>query len=343
MLVLRWILFPFSLIFGMITEIRNFLYDKNILASYDIPLRSIVVGNLSTGGTGKTPHVAYLAEMLQDKRNVVILSRGYGRRSKGFYWVDRNGSSEQFGDEPLTYARKFDQKVYTAVCENRKAGVERIIREKPETDVILLDDAFQHRPVKAGLSILLTDYSRPYFADFMLPTGNLRESAKNKNRADMIIVTKCPENMSEKQKSVFYEQLNCRPKPVFFSSVKYGTPVSFDDRQWFEPKKVLLVSGIANPQTLVDHLRKKYEVVHFSFSDHYDFRVKDIQEIQQKFDTFAHGDALILTTEKDFVRLINQSYELKMENYPWFYLPISIELDNGEGFKTIIDQYVGTI
>jgi tetraacyldisaccharide 4'-kinase len=343
MRALRWILLPFSLIYGIITEIRNLLYDRGLFASYRIPVRSIVVGNISTGGTGKTPHVAFLAELLKDKLNTVILSRGYGRSTKGFLWVDSKGLTEQFGDEPLTYARKFDSKVKIAVCEKRKIGVERILSEEPKTEMILLDDAFQHRAVKGGLNILLTDYSHPYYSDFMLPTGNLREFAVNKKRADLIIVSKCPDELSAEQKAIIYERLNCRPKPVFFSKIVYGVPVAFDDKKWSTPKKILLVSGIANAQPLVEHLRKSCLVQHLSFRDHHDFTVSEIQTIQQKFDTFAHDDGVILTTEKDYVRLVAKTDELKLEHYPWFYLPITIELDNFEGFNTIIDQYVGTV
>lgn len=343
MRLLRWILLPVSLIYGVIAEVRNLFYDFKIFNVYKIPIKSIVVGNLSTGGTGKTPHVAFLAEMLQDRLNIVILSRGYGRKTNGFFWVDPNGSSDQFGDEPLSYARKYDPKVKTVVCEKRKLGVLKILQEKPETNMILLDDAYQHRAVKAGLSILLTDFSSPFFFDFMLPTGNLREFAFNKKRADLIIVTKCPDGLDDEQKAIFYEKLNCRPKPVFFSNIVYGSPVAFDGKNSFEPKKILLVSGIANAQPLEEHLKKSYVVEHLSFKDHHDFTQSDIKAIQQKFDTFAHGDTVILTTEKDFVRLVAKKDELKLEQYPWFYLPISIELDNYEGFKTIIDQYVGTV
>jgi tetraacyldisaccharide 4'-kinase len=341
--ILRWILLPASLIYGLITEIRNFLFDKGLLRVYKIPVRSVVVGNLSTGGTGKTPHVAFLADLLKDKLKTVILSRGYGRKTKGFLWVDSNGLSNQFGDEPLFYARKFGVVVKAAVCEKRKIGIEQILSNKPETQLILLDDAFQHRAVKAGLNILLTDYSHPYYNDFMLPTGNLREFAVNKKRADLIIVSKCPDELTEERKAVICEQLNCGHKPVFFSKIVYGSPVSFDSKKWNDPKKVLLISGIANAQPLIEHLKKSHLMEHISFKDHHDFTATDIQAIQQKFDTFADDDGVILTTEKDFVRLVGKSEELKLEQYPWFYLPINIELDNFEGFKTIIDQYVATV
>lgn len=342
MQILRWILLPFSLIYGLITEVRNFLYNIEILKVYKIPVKSIVVGNLSTGGTGKTPHVAFLAEMLKDKLKTVILSRGYGRKTTGFFWVDENGESEQFGDEPLSYKKRFRAEVKVAVCEKRKDGIERILQEQPETSLILLDDAFQHRAVKGGLNILLTEFSRPFFKDFMLPTGNLREFSSNKKRADIIIVTKCHE-LDDRQKAALRVKLGIGSKPVFFSQISYGAPVSFAKNKWSEPKEILLVTGIANAQPLVDHLKKHHRLEHLAFKDHHDFSASDILSIQQKFDTFAHDDAVILTTEKDFVRLQNKMDLLKTEQYPWFYLPISIELDDYEGFKTIIDQYVGTI
>ena len=342
MQALRWILFPFAIIYGLITELRNLLYDAGIFRTYSIPVKSLCVGNLSVGGTGKTPHVAWIAEMYCDRLNVVILSRGYGRKSHGFFWVDQNGSAESFGDEPLLYARKFQERIRVAVCEKRKDGVRQILTEFPKTDLILLDDAFQHRQVKAGLNILLTDYSMPYFKDWMLPTGNLREIRLNSKRADVIVVAKCPE-LSERQESTVLEKINHRSKHIFFSSVAYAEPVSFNGQNWNRPEKILLVTGIANPKPLLEKLSGDGKIEHIKYPDHHTFSVTDIQEIHQKFDNFGGQGSVILTTEKDFVRLTEKMEQTEIRKYPWYYIPISVRMKGEEEFKSIIDQYVGTV
>ena len=342
MFILRWILYPFAFLYGIVAWIRNKCYDLGLFQVYSIPVKSIVVGNLSVGGTGKTPHVAYIASLFQDKLNAAILSRGYGRRTNGFLWVTEKSSSVEVGDEPLTYKRKFDDNVSIAVCESRKVGVQRILQEK-KNDLIILDDAFQHRAVKAGLNILLTTYSNPYFRDHLLPTGRLREFRSGRKRADLIIVTKCPDQISDLNKDEFIKYLKFNKKRIFFSSITYGFPVEISGRNWVNVKSILLVTGIANPEPLVEHFQKDYKVEHVSFSDHHDFSAQDIKGIHQKFDTFAQEETVILTTEKDYVRLISTGLMSEVENYPWFYVPITIQLDDEVNFKSIIEQYVGTI
>jgi tetraacyldisaccharide 4'-kinase len=339
---IRWILYPFALLYGIITWFRNKFYDLGIFKVYSIPIPSIVVGNLSVGGTGKTPHVAFLVSLLQDKLRLAILSRGYGRKSKGFFWVNTDSSSIQVGDEPLTYKRKFKDKIQVAVCESRKKGVQEILKNQ-NTDLIILDDAFQHRAVKGGLNILLTTYSDPFFEDHMLPTGNLREFQSGKQRADLIIVTKCPDIISEYDKEKFYKYLKFNNKRIFFSSVSYDDPVAISNHNWTNVKTILLVTGIANPEPLVEHYIENYKIEHISFSDHHDFSARDIKAIHQKFDTFAREETVILTTEKDYARLLSSSLMNEAQNYPWFYVPITIKLDDEENFKSIIDQYVGTV
>ena len=342
MLILRWILYPFAFLYGIVARIRNKFYDLGVFSVYSIPVKSIVVGNLSVGGTGKTPHVAYIASLFQDKVNTAILSRGYGRKSKGFLWVSKVSSSVQVGDEPLTYKRKFDDNVAVAVCESRRVGVQMILQNK-KSDLIILDDAFQHRAVKAGINVLLTTYSNPYFKDHLLPTGGLREFRSGKERADLIIVTKCPDQISDLDKKRFIKYLKFNNKNVFFSSITYGDPVVISGRKWMNVKSVILVTGIANPEPLVEHIQKEYEVEHVRFSDHHDFSAQDIKGIHQKFDTFARDETVIMTTEKDYVRLLSAGLMSEVKNYPWFYVPISIQLDDEVKLKSILEQYVETI
>lgn len=343
MLVLRWILFPFSLLYGLILEVRNFCYNSGWFPVYAIPVKSISVGNLSTGGTGKTPHVHYLADYLKRNNKVCIVSRGYGRSTKGFKWVEWASSAQEVGDEPLFYKRSFKDELVVALGENRSEAVKRVLKEVPSVSLFLLDDAYQHRAVKYGLSILLTEYTKPFFSDQVLPTGNLREFPHNKNRADLVIVTKYPDELSRNEKERFRVRLNMKEKPVFFSKIEYGHPVGFNSEAWDSPEKVLLVTGIANSNPLLKYVSARARTEHVSFSDHHDFKDSDIEAIHRKFDTFAHMNAVILTTEKDYVRLIEFISKGALEKYPWFYLPISIQIDEEEKFKSIIDQYVGAV
>jgi len=341
MQMLRWLLYPVSLIYGSVTFLRNKLYDWGFFTPYNIPGKSICVGNLSTGGTGKTPHVAYLAALFRDRTDTVILSRGYGRKTSGFLWVSEFSKSFEAGDEPLYYARKFEN-VKVAVCESRVEGVRRIQREHPLTSLIILDDAFQHRAVKTGFSILLTDHSRPFYRDHMLPTGNLREWRIGKKRADCVIVTKCPKDLDLAARNEIKKSLSFAPEKVFFSRIAYGKPVAFTQER-ATSVNVLLVTGIANASPLLNHLRQSFHVKHLEYADHYAFTSADIQEIHQKFDTFATEPTIILTTEKDFMRLKDRVKEWKMDQYPWYFQPISIEIDEEEEFKALIDSYVDTV
>lgn len=338
----RKLLWPFSLIYGFITFLRNKCYDSGLFEVYTIPKKSICVGNLSTGGTGKTPHVAYLAEYFSDKVETTILSRGYGRKTKGFILLDGNQSSLTVGDEPLLYSTIFDKKVHVAVCEKRKEGVEKIQKLFPLNELILLDDAFQHRAVKAGFSILLTDFNSPYSKDFMLPAGNLREWKSGKNRADCVIVSKCPDELSEINKINLANELKVHPEKIFFSKIVYGAIKAFG-KTVQTPKNVLLVSGIANPKPLIEFLSDKFTIENIQFKDHHVFNEQDIQLIHQKFDTFVGAEKIILTTEKDFMRLKDFTRIWNLEDYPWYYQPITVEIDKELQFKSLIDQYVNTI
>ncbi len=338
---MRLLLFPFGVLYGIITAIRNLLFDWGIKKTYEIPVKSICVGNLSVGGTGKTPHVAYLAELLKAGNKVHILSRGYGRKTRGFILLDENSTSETVGDEPLFYYKNFPE-IKVAVCESRKEGIEKLLAiEKP--DVILLDDAFQHRAVKAGLNIILTDYNHPYYSDLMLPAGNLREWKSGRKRADVVIVTKCPGNVDETQKAEMRRRLRFPADQIFFSQIEYGALLPFHTGSNPAVKKVLLVTGIANPLPLEKYLQEKFDVELMKFPDHHAFSLEDIQKIHKKFDTFASENKAIVTTEKDFMRLCDSGFSNEIKKKPWFYQQIAVNPDRKKDLETVIKNYVRAI
>lgn len=340
----------------MITAIRNFLYNKGIKKSYSIPGKSIVIGNLSMGGTGKSPHTLYLWKLLEDKHLVAILSRGYGRKTKGLLEVKENHSSSEVGDEPLMFKKRVGEKSRVIVSESRKNGVD-FIHSKSENTVILLDDAFQHRKVKAGFYILLTDYSNPFYSDCVVPSGTLREWKCGKNRADCIIVTKCPESLSESEKQTISRRLIVSPlegglrgvtnlklkqKSVFFSQIIYGDLIPFG-KEISEYTNILLITGIANPKPLENHLKRFCKVESIVFPDHHQFTEVNLAEIHSKFDTFTSENSIIVTTEKDFVRLEPLLTTTDKQKYPWYYQSITVKLDNEEQFNALINNYVDTI
>ncbi len=339
----RLLLLPFAWIYGTITAVRNLLFDCGFFKSYPIPGKSICVGNLSVGGTGKTPHVAYLAKLLKDSTKTTLLSRGYGRKTQGFILANSNSTGSEIGDEPKIYVSRFYPEVHVVVCEKRAVGVQKIQELFPENQLIILDDAFQHRAVQAGLNILLTDFSDLYSDDHVLPAGNLREWKSGRKRADLLIVTKCPKNLSEIEKKKIADKLTFNSEKTFFSTIQYGNLIPFGKPVDFNFKNVLLVTGIANYTPLLNELKKKYQVESISFSDHHDFSLEDIERIHQKFDTFATESKAIITTEKDFMRLSDKLNSSKLQDYPWLYQEIEVEIDRKDIFNKTIVQYVNSI
>jgi len=338
MLKFRYILFPFSLLYACITKIRNFLYDKQIIKSesFDIPV--INVGNLSLGGTGKTPMIEYLIRLLQKDYKIAVISRGYKRKSKGFIVADNNSSAEKIGDEPYQIHRKFKD-VIVAVGEKRADAIRKVlVKFKP--DVILLDDAFQHRSVQAGFNILLTTYQKPFVQDFILPTGDLRECRHNAKRAHTVIVTKSPVSIPEKKKEKLIHDIHKYVKQdVFFAQIKYAGKIFSKqgsiDLEDLKAYQVVLITGIAQPQTLYDYLSEKnlnFEVL--KFDDHHHFSKADIQRIKKVFEHKKTDNKLILSTEKDYVRLQNH-FEKEL-----YYLPIETEITDNNKFNNKILDYV---
>ena len=330
--LLRNIAFPFVPVYYMVTATRNKLYDWGIKksVSYDFPV--ICVGNLSVGGTGKTPMVEYLITLFKDNHKIATLSRGYKRKTKGFLLADNTATAETLGDEPFQFYEKFKNDILVAVDAERNHGIGKLRSLKNRPDIILLDDAFQHRNVKAGFNILLTTYGNPYFNDIVLPTGNLREPKSGAKRADVIVVTKCPENISESEKKVFIEKLKLeKHQHVFFSTIKYADEVvSLNSKLKIRTLPDFnLVTGVANPHPLVGFLKENgLSFNHLSFNDHHHFSDDDIRLLETK--------ELIVTTEKDFVRL--KQYRSLQDKL--FYLPINVDLDGHEIFNALIKDFV---
>lgn len=334
MKLFRKILFPFAILYGLITTIRNFLYNEGFFKStkFDFPI--IAVGNLSVGGTGKTPQIEYLVRMLSKSYKVATLSRGYKRQSKGFVLAGANDSAITLGDEPYQYHQKFPN-IQVAVAVNRTNGIQQLLSQKVKPEVILLDDAYQHRKVKAGLYVLLTAYGDLYADDFMLPMGNLRELRKGAQRAKIIVVTKCPANLSLDEQKKIKVKLNLDTnQKLYFSTISYADFV-YSEHESFTIEKIMnkpkvLLAGIAKPKPFYDFLKNEKDLC-LTYPDHHLFSDKDLEVIQEK----AKGK-IIITTEKDYVRLKDSLLQKQL-----FYLPIKSKLlDKEEQFEKLILDFI---
>ncbi|MGB3468930.1 MAG: tetraacyldisaccharide 4'-kinase [Cyclobacteriaceae bacterium] len=337
---LKWSLYPFSVLYGSITSFRNHLYDIGHFKSFEFQTNVISVGNLSVGGTGKTPMVEYLIRLLAGEKKLATLSRGYGRKTKGFLQGDPATTKvTDIGDEPFQYLLKFSDKVNIFVGEERAWAIPQILYEKPDTEVILLDDAYQHRSVKPSFSILLTTYDYPFYDDYLMPMGRLREAVSGLQRADVIVVTKCPQDFSEEALLQKIGQYNIGSKPVFFTSVKYGEVSLFNGKgnKAISANRVILVSGIAQADDFEQHCRRKYDVIeHLRFGDHHHYRLSDIEKITNKANTEG---VILLTTEKDFVKL--REFKKELGDLPSYYLPIEIVFkDNKNEFDELVRKSI---
>jgi tetraacyldisaccharide 4'-kinase len=347
-------LYPLSLLYGLITAVRNFLFNTNIIKSHEFQIPVICVGNLAVGGTGKTPHTEYLAGLLRKDFKVAVLSRGYKRKTRGFLFADNNSKVSDIGDEPLQIYRKFPD-VTVAVDRNRVHGVNIILEKKPDIAVIILDDAYQHRRITPGYSILLSDFGRLMIKDHMLPYGNLREGFRNMNRADIILITKSPENISPIQRRIIVKDVSkapyqnlyftsftyLKPVPVFDDCIELASvpPIPADENEY----GIVLVTGIANPQPLLEYLGKTVkEIVHLPFRDHRTFTVKDIDNIVQAWNDLKSSLKYIFTTEKDAVRLREFSNIAQPVRSSFYYIPVGICFlnDDKDEFDKLIVDYV---
>ncbi len=329
--------------------VRNSLYDVGILKSTSFSIPIINIGNLNTGGTGKTPHTEYLVSLLSTDKKVAVLSRGYGRKSKGFFEVNANDNAEQTGDEPLQIKKKFNI-VRVFVCESRVEGVKSILEKYPSTEVILLDDAFQHRRIKAGFNILLTQFNDLFCDDFVLPAGNLREPSSGANRAQTIIVTKCPYEISSHEKDLISKRLTQSiSQKVFFTSLRYDRLKSLFTNEelpvnYLRDYEILLVSGIAGTTSITSFLTdKSRKVLPLEFGDHHSYCSKDFSLIREKFNILASPNKIIVITEKDAVKLSDEKLSSFLKDLPVFYLPVKILFEPNEEklFKELIYEYVG--
>ncbi len=346
-------LYPFSVLYCLVTGIRNFLYNSGILKSHEFSIPVICVGNLAVGGTGKTPHTEYLADLLRKDFNVAILSRGYKRKSSGFRFADSDCTSKDIGDEPLQMYRKYPD-ITVAVDSNRVRGVKTILKERPGTGVIILDDGFQHRRIIPGYSILLSDFERLMIRDHMLPYGNLRESVHNMIRADIILITKSPEDISPIQRRILVKEINKRPyQNLYFTSFRYKKPVNVFDGEnpdndflvetGSENRGMVLVTGIANPGPLSVYLAKYFgEIVPLTFGDHHEFTLKNIQKVTDEWTSLKSEKKYILTTEKDAVRLREFTNIAEQIRSVFYYIPVGISFlnDDRDEFDNMIVDYV---
>ena len=329
------LVYPLAILYDLVTRVRNRMYDLGLKPSvkFDIPVVS--VGNLAVGGTGKTPMIEHLIRLLSPQYGVATLSRGYKRQTRGFRIAQPKDSALTLGDEPYQFYKKFRDKIVVAVGEERAIAIPLILDHQPETQIILLDDAYQHRRVKPSFQMVLTDHKAPFYKDFLLPAGRLRESRKNANRADAIVVSKCPSTMMEEEMIEIEASIRkYSDKPVFFSTIRYGELEPINGKV-FTTDQVVLVTGIAHAESLQAYVASTYKLVkHFDFSDHHYYSAEDLEQITA---IAREHHAAIITTEKDATKIDSVNLRPFLGDTPFFCLPIEIEfLKNGEDFDAMI-------
>jgi tetraacyldisaccharide 4'-kinase len=350
MKLFRLFLFPFAVIYGIIISIRNFLFNNGVLKQNSFNFPVIVLGNLCVGGTGKTPHTEYIVKLLKDKYKIAVISRGYGRKTSDYLLANEENSSSLFiGDEPAQIKNKHPE-IIVAVDAKRVHGINKTKAQFPETEIFILDDAFQHRYVKPGISLLLSSYENLFCDDYLLPSGNLREYRSAANRADAIIITKCPTILSPLDKRFILDKLKpIYHQKVFFSYMKYGdfTPLNatkalFSKEYYFERNySILLLTGIANPEPLEYYIESNAKKVYkHRFADHHFFTVSEIQRIKEVFQEIPSENKIILTTEKDKMRLMLPEIQNIIAELPVFYLPLEICFHESKHDEVSFDQFI---
>ncbi len=341
---MNYVLLLFSFILKSIINFRNYVYNHGYLKQNYFETCLINVGNLRIGGTGKTPHIEYLISLLSNDYSICILSGGYKRKSKGFVLADSKSSVKDLGDEPFQIYNKYRNSIELCVCKNRSQAIKNIEKIKPNTQAVLLDDAFQHRKIKAHLNLLLTTYDKPFFLDYVFPRGMLRESRKNGKRAEAIIITKCPINISQQEQHVFKKKLQPYMRldtPVFFSSLVYYKPIPiFSTQEIPKGKSIILITGIAQTEVFTDYLKQNgfFILKHFKFVDHKNYEPKHLKNIINYYLGLKQKDVYILTTEKDAVKLKspeiatlfndNLNNKNEIQNIPIYYIPIKVRFQN---------------
>ncbi len=345
--LVKLLLSPLSLLYGIGVSIRLLLYRIGILKSIKFDLPTIAVGNLSIGGAGKSPHIEYLVRLLREYINVATLSRGYQRKTKGYLEVQRNNTATEVGDEPLQFKRKFPE-VVVAVSESRTLAIPQIVSTYPNVQCILLDDAFQHLPVDPGLNILLTEYSKPFTRDWLLPSGRLREPRSGYHRADIIVVSKCPQELTLEDRIKLTKELNLYShQQIFFSYYKYQQPYYIFQNKYrallTQEVDVLLICAIAGSKYLIEYLEKKVgSVASLEYEDHHYFNKSDLGNLKRRYDAMDDEKKVIITTEKDAMRLAEHSEFLTKQKLPVFVLPIEVTFhdEDGDRFNNYIKDYL---
>ena len=327
----RFLLYPLGLIYGTVATVRRWLYRIGLLEAYQAPIPTIGVGNLSVGGTGKSPHVEYLVRLLSEHYKIATLSRGYKRKTKGFVLANdidpQELSAEMIGDEPLQFFTKFPH-IKVAVDEKRKDGIQQLLQRFPDLQYIILDDCYQHLQVKPHLNILITEYQTPYAKDYPLPAGRLREFRSAARYADIVIVSKCPADMTEAQCSEMAQLLKLQDyQQLFFTTMHYGELVALNEcgkqHQLTPQTEVVVLTAIAHPEPMVKYLSEKFKIIHhYHFADHHYFSAEEIAEIQKTFFSDKNQKRILVTTEKDSMRLIYGVLSKHLEAIPLFSLPI---------------------
>lgn len=331
--LLRWLLFPLALLYGSITWVRNFLYNRGVLKSqgFDVPIISI--GNLSMGGSGKSPMTEYLVRLLSSQKNIGIVSRGYGRKTKGVREVTEKSAASEVGDEPLQFKSKFTE-VPVWVSEQRIEGIQVLLKSNPKTNLILLDDAFQHRQVTPKIAVLLMEYKDVLQGQYPFPMGRLREWMSGIRRADLVVITKCPNTVGEEEQNRLRMRLGLsNDSKLYFSSIEYGliqavhaglSPIALNTEL-----SVLVVTGIANPEPFLQHIRAQAKDVRsIRFKDHHSFTKSDLESIRMAYDTMPGKQKIVLCTEKDYMRIKDKALMLHTEKLPLYYLPIETVLQS---------------
>jgi len=341
---LRLLLFPFSLIYGLVVIIRNWCYDAGIFKSHEFTTPIISVGNLAVGGAGKSPMVEYLIRLFKDEYTLATLSRGYGRETKGYLTATTTTTATETGDEPAQFKHKFTD-ITVAVCEDRVNGINQLI---PHHNLILMDDAYQHRAVKPGFSILLFDYNSITHPDFLLPAGNMREPLSGRWRADLLVITKCPDKITTEEENYLAKRVKLLDfQQLFFTSISYMPLHDISGNAWNEALTgditIFLLTGIANPAPLVQHLKTSTtNIIHHNYPDHHQFTLKNISKLADEFFACPAQKKIIITTEKDVQRLGGQELQPLITQLPVFVMPIGISfLNNGQQlFDKTVQSYV---
>ena len=345
--IAKALLAPFSLLYGLGVSFRNWTYRRGIQKRISFSVPVISVGNLSVGGAGKSPHIEYLVRGLSPYLNIATLSRGYGRKTRGFRTVHPRADAEEVGDEPLQFARKFPD-TFVTVAEERAFAIPEIMARRPETQLVLLDDAYQHLSVKPGLNILLTEWDRPFTRDYLLPSGRLREWRAGYERADVIIVSKCPRELDRGAADALIEEIAPLPhQQVFFSYYDYAAPYYLLDHRYRlrmeEDVSVLLISAIARTDYLVDYLKTQSPLVRsLDYEDHHYYDRRDLSLLKLRYDEMPGKHKAIVTTEKDAMRLELHREFIQRERLPVFVLPLAVRFHFGEGpaFDRLVRDYL---